>query len=106
MTQIKKKEIKKQNELKNIIVYTAINRRNEIKNRAFLIYDDGTIKNVSEERFTSEIAQIAKEKNISNYGQLETMGILEFTTVKDLVKDWNNYFDTDKEDVISRYKSA
>ena len=103
---VKKKEIKKQNDLKNIIVYTAINRRNEIKNRAFLIYDDGTIKNVDEERFTKEIAQIARNKKVSNYGQLESMGILEFTTVKDLVKDWNNYFDNNKEDVVSRYKSA
>ena len=105
-SQINKKEIKKQSELKNIIVYTAINRRNEIKNRAFLIYDDGTIKNVDEERFTKEIAQIAKDKNVSNYNQLESMGILEFTTVKELVKDWNNYFYDSKDDVVSRHKSA
>ena len=90
----------------NIIVYTAINRRNEIKNRAFLIYEDGTIKNVDEERFTKEIAQIAKDKNVSNYNQLESMGILEFTTVKKLVKDWNDYFYDSKDDVVSRYKSA
>lgn len=103
---IAKIENKKQSELKNIIVYTAINKKNEIKNRAFLIYNDGAIKNVDEERFTKEIAQLAKEKNVSNYSSLEMMGILEFTTAKDLVKDWNNYFDNDKKDAVSKYKSV
>ncbi len=89
------KELPKR-KINNIIIYTSISRENEIKNRALLIYNDGTIKNVNENIFTKELAKIAKERKVDSYIELEKQGILKFTTVKALAKNWDNYFENDE----------
>ena len=75
------------NKLNGVVIYTAINRRNEVVNRAMLIYEDGTIKNVSQKIFTDEIAKEAHRRGIKDYNQLVAEGFIVFTTVQQMVRD-------------------
>jgi len=92
-----KKEVivKDETKLTGVVVYTAINRENKIVNRAMMIYSDGTIKNVNEKIFTDEIAKEARNRGYSDYNKLVDDKFLIFTTVEQMVRDWDKYFGED-----------
>ena len=81
--------------INGIIIYSAINRENKIVNRAMVIYEGGVIRNVSEEIFTDMIAKEAHQRGYSDYNKLVEEGFVVFTTVNNLVRDWDKYFGDD-----------
>ena len=99
-----KKEViaKDETKLTGVVVYTAINRENKIVNRAMMIYSDGTIKNVNEKIFTDEIAKEARNRGYSDYNKLVDDKFLIFTTVEQMVRDWDKYFGEDTKAVKNK----
>ena len=91
--------------LNGVVVYTAINRNNQIVNRAMMIYSDGTIKNVSQKIFTEEIAKEARKRGYSDYNKLVDDKFLVFTTVELMVRDWDKYFGEDSK-VVNNTQTA